>query len=57
MLVKDLIEKLKNLPEDAEVTINCFYSNDKVWNVPCSGDVAEVLFDKDSKTVDLLAKE
>lgn len=57
MLVKDLIEKLKNLPEDAEVTINCFYSNDKVWNVPCTGDVAEVLFDKDSKTVDLLAKE
>lgn len=51
MTVKDLIEKLKNVPEDAEVTISY------VCKFSCSGDVEEVIFNKDSKTVDLLAKE
>lgn len=55
MLVKDLIEKLKNLPPKAEVTINYVY-----W-VDCeicysSEDVADVVFDKYSQTVDFMTK-
>lgn len=55
MLVKDLIEKLKNLPDDAEITLNYIYY------VDCeicysSEDVADVVFDKYSNTVDFLTK-
>lgn len=58
MLVKDLIEKLKNMPADADVTINYVYSSDdSIWNVSCSEDIADVVFDKHSKTVDLMTKD
>lgn len=58
MTVKDLIEKLKNYPADADVTINYVYSVDDSirWNVSCTEDIADVVFDKHSKTVDLLTK-
>ena len=57
MTVKDLIEKLKNMPKDAEVTMTCYYRNDNLWDVPCTGYLDEVLFDKNDNTVDLYAEE
>lgn len=50
MLVKDLIEKLKNLPNDAEVTISyvCKFSR--------SEDVEDVAFYERHNIVDLMTK-
>lgn len=56
MIVKDLIDQLKNYPEDAEVTINYIYPVDTGETVSSSEDVADVVFDKYSKTVDLMTK-
>lgn len=57
MLVKDLIEQLKNLPPEAEVTINYVYPVDTGEIITCSEDVADVVFDKYSQTLDLMTKE
>lgn len=55
MTVKDLIEKLKNVPENAEITLNYIYWVDGEICYS-SEDVADVLFDKYSQTVDLMTK-
>lgn len=53
MTVKDLIEKLKNLPDDAEVTISYVYEVDGE-TVSCTEDIADIEFD--SRIVDLMTK-
>lgn len=57
MLVKDLLEKLKTVPEDAKITLNYVYPVDTGEIITCSVDVADVLFDKYSQTVDFMTKE
>lgn len=57
MLVKDLLEKLKNVPEDAEITLNYVYSTNEIWNVSCTEDAAEAVYDKYTNTVDLCTKD
>lgn len=57
MLVKDLIEKLKNLPPEAEVTINYVYPVDTGETITCSVDVEDAVFDKYSQTLDLMTKD
>lgn len=53
MLVKDLIERLNNLPDDAEVVISYVYEVDGE-TVSCTEDIADIEFD--SKIVDLMTK-
>lgn len=55
MLVKDLIEKLKNVPENAEITLNYIYWVDGEICYS-SEDVADVVFDKYSNTLDFMTK-
>ena len=55
MTVNELANILKNIPGDAEITLNY------VYYVDCelcysSEDVADVVFDKYSNTVDFLTK-
>ena len=57
MTVKDLLEKLKNMPEDAKVTLNCVYFNDVLSNVPVTVDAVEVLYNEYYNTVDLCSKD
>lgn len=54
MLVKDLIERLKKLPDDAEVTISYVYPVDTGETVSCTEDIADIEFD--SRFVDLMTK-
>lgn len=55
MFVKDLIEKLKNFPDDASVTINYTYS-DNFWDVSCSEGLEDVVFDEYHNNVDIMTK-
>lgn len=54
MLVKDLLEKLKKLPDDAEVVISYVYRVDTGETVSCTEDIADIEFD--SRFVDLMTK-
>lgn len=55
MTVKDLLEKLKNVPENAELTLNYIYWVDGEICYS-SEDVADVDFDRYSNTLDFMTK-
>lgn len=55
MLVKDLIEKLKTMPDDAHVNLIYLHLDDE-FEVYCSDYLADVVFDEYNNNVDLMTK-